>query len=409
MDANDRALTAVAMLGHATFHTYELVVPLFVALWLDEFAVAAAELGILVGAGFALVGVGALPSGVLADRYDSKRLIVGSALGMGGGFVVLSAAPNAAVLGVGLALWGTAASVYHPAGLSLISRGASERGTAFAYHGLAGNVGVAVGPLLGAVLLAFLHWRAVAVVLVVPAVVAAAVGRRIEFDERAADPADPDERANAPADAAELVARTRRLFAGGFALAFAVAMLYGLYYRGAFTFLPDVLADVPLFEPVPFAGVTLRPSQYAYAGLLAVGGAGQYVGGKLSDRVAPERALAVTFAVLVAVSLAFVPALNGSVASLLVVCALFGFVAYAVAPMYQSTIAAHAPSDAHGLSFGYTYLGTFGVGAFGASVAGVVLTYADAAALFTLLAVPAGLAAVVAVVLAVRRGDEGGD
>jgi predicted MFS family arabinose efflux permease len=186
-------------------------------------------------------------------------------------------------------------------------------------------------------------------------------------------------------------------------------MLYGLYYRGAFTFLPDVLADVPLFEPVPFAGVTLRPSQYAYAGLLAVGGAGQYVGGKLSDRVAPERALAVTFAVLVAVSLAFVPALNGSVASLLVVCALFGFVAYAVAPMYQSTIAAHAPSDAHGLSFGYTYLGTFGVGAFGASVAGVVLTYADAAALFTLLAVPAGLAAVVTVVLAVRRGGERDD
>jgi MFS family permease len=408
VDANDRALTAVAMLGHATFHTYELVVPLFVALWLGEFAVTAAELGLLVGAGFALVGVGALPAGVLADRYDSKRLIVGSVLGMGGGFVVLSAAPNAAVLGVGLALWGAAASVYHPAGLSLISRGASERGTAFAYHGLAGNAGVAVGPLLGAVLLAFLHWRTVAVVLVLPAAVAAAVGRRIEVDEGAAT-ADADGRATAPADAAELVGRSRRLFAGGFALAFVVAVLYGLYYRGAFTFLPDVLADVPLFAPVPVAGATLRPSQYAYAGLLAVGGAGQYVGGKLSDRVAPERALAFTFAVLVAVSLAFVPALSGGVASLLAVCALFGFVAYAVAPMYQSTIAAHAPSDAHGLSFGYTYLGTFGVGALGASAAGVVLTYADAAALFTLLAVPAGLAAVVAVVLVVRREGERSD
>jgi hypothetical protein len=77
--------------------------------------------------------------------------------------------------------------------------------------------------------------------------------------------------------------------------------------------------------------------------------------------------------------------------------------------MYQSTIAAHAPSDAHGLSFGYTYLGTFGVGALGASAAGVVLTYADAAALFTLLAVPAGLAAVVAVVLVVRREGERSD
>ena len=30
MDGNDRALTAFTMLGHATFHTYELVVPIFV-------------------------------------------------------------------------------------------------------------------------------------------------------------------------------------------------------------------------------------------------------------------------------------------------------------------------------------------------------------------------------------------
>jgi len=38
MDRNDRALTAFTMLGHATFHTYELVVPIFVVVWLDAFS-----------------------------------------------------------------------------------------------------------------------------------------------------------------------------------------------------------------------------------------------------------------------------------------------------------------------------------------------------------------------------------
>ena len=61
-----------------------------------------------------------------------------------------------------LLVWGVAASVYHPSGLALISKGVDERGTGFAYHGIAGNVGIGLGPLLAAVLLLFFDWRAVA-------------------------------------------------------------------------------------------------------------------------------------------------------------------------------------------------------------------------------------------------------
>ena len=32
MDQNDRTLTAFTMVGHAMFHTYELVIPIFVAI-----------------------------------------------------------------------------------------------------------------------------------------------------------------------------------------------------------------------------------------------------------------------------------------------------------------------------------------------------------------------------------------
>jgi hypothetical protein len=71
MNSNDRTITGFAMLGHATFHTYELVIPLFVVVWLDTFAVSPAVLGVVVAASYALTGVGALPSSILADRYGS--------------------------------------------------------------------------------------------------------------------------------------------------------------------------------------------------------------------------------------------------------------------------------------------------------------------------------------------------
>ena len=409
MDPNDRALTGFAMIGHATFHTYELVVPLFVVLWLDAFAVTPATLGLVVGAGYALIGVGALPAGILSDAYRSRTLIVGCLLGMGAGFVLLGTATNLLVLAVGLLVWGAAASVYHPAGLSLISRGAKARGTAFAYHGAAGNLGVAVGPFLGAILLAFFPWRTVAIVLVIPAIAAALVSLRLDFDETAAvDEAEPatdgggadtsagegdgaaatgEGGTRGVARPAELLAASRALFTGGFAVVFAIAMLYGLYYRGAFTFLPEVLAGLALFEPATVAGREFESSQYVYAGLLMLGGAGQYVGGRLTDRVKTEHALLVTFSLLVVISLAFVPAANAGIGPLLVVCGLLGFVVYMEAPINQALIAKHVPADVHGLSFGYTYLGTFGVGALGASVAGAALTYGDEATLFAVLAV----------------------
>lgn len=401
MDGNDRAITAFTMLGHAMFHTYELAIPLFVVVWLDTFSTTAAFLGLIVAASYAFIGIGALPSGVLSDRFTAKRLVIASMVGMGGGFVIVSAAPNLLVLSLGLFLWGAAASLYHPAGLSLISRGAKERGTAFAYHGVAGNVGVATGPLLGAILLAFFGWRTVAVILVVPVVVAIALALRLEFDETAAvDVTDAatdgrgvgrDERRGL----GQFASNSKLLFASGFLFVFFIGNLYGLYYRGVFTFLPDILGTLPLFTPVTLAGRSFEPSQYVYSGLLVLGGAGQYAGGKLVDRYEAEHVLVVNFVVLTLVALAFIPAANAGLWPLLVVSGMLGFFVFLEAPVNQEVISTYVPPDLRGLSFGWTYVAVFGVGALGSAVAGVVLTRWSRTALFAVLATFASLAAVV--------------
>jgi len=382
-------VTVFTMFGHATFHTYELAIPLFVAVWLDSFGTTPAVLGVVVGLGYAAIGLGALPTGILADRVSARSLVIACLVGMGASVALLSLAPSLPILAIALLGWGVSASLYHPAGLTLISRATRERGTAFALHGAAGNVGVATGPLLAAVLLGLFDWRFVAAVLVVPAVVAAGLALRLEFDERAGARVREYEPVGDGGEGRSLrdfLGQSKLLFTGGFALVFTVGVLYGTYYRGAITFLPDILADLPLFEPVAAYGTTVEPSQYVYAGLLLLGGVGQYAGGRLVDAVPVEWALVAGYASLVVIAVAFIRLTAAGLVPLLVGAAVLGFSVFMIAPINQEAISAYTTADVRGLSFGYNYAAIFGIGAVGATLAGVVLTRWSPAVLFLVLA-----------------------
>lgn len=387
------------MIAHALFHAYELSIPIFVVVWLETFSASAALLGLVVGVGYAAIGLGAVPSGILSDGYGSNRVVLAALLGMGVGFFLMSISPNVVVLALALGIWGTAASLYHPAGLSLLSRGVDNRGIAFAYHGAAGNVGTVVGPLLASVLLIFLPWRTAAAVFVVPALAGAAIAVRLPLG----DAAEIDESATESTPLAGLRHNTRALFASGFLVIFGAVLLYGLYYRGILTFLPEILSGVSILEPITLFDRTVSPSQYIFAGLLTVGVGGQYIGGRLTDLVETEYALVGAFALLVVGALAFVPAAAAGIVPLLAVCILLGFAIYVTAPIYQATIAEYVADDTHGLSYGYTYLGMFGIGALGAPIAGTALSYANTTVLFLVLAGIAAMAGLISVYLLVRK------
>jgi MFS family permease len=397
VNRNDRAITGFVMAGHGLVHTYELSIPILLTVWLVEFPVTSATLGTVVAVGYGLFGVGALPAGVLVDRFGSRALIVACTLGMGVAFLLLAVLPGVAGITVALAVWGIAASVYHPAGLTLISKGIEERGAAFAYHGMAGNAGIVAGPFLTAVLLLAVEWQVAVAVLAVPALVASAVGLRVEFDETAALAATDG--GDAPAtdidSLSEFLSASRGVFTVGFLAVFALVMFNGLYYRGMLTFLPDLLSGFldPLFGASEEVGpVSNGPvasefdlSRYLYAGLLAVGIGGQYVGGRLTDAMAPERGLAAMAGALVVIALLFVPA-SESLPALFAVSVALGFTLFGMQPLSQATIAKFSPPDHRGLSFGYTYLAIFGIGALGASITGAVLTYGSTQLLFVVLA-----------------------
>ena len=302
---------------------------------------------------------------------------------------------------------GLAASVYHPAGLSLISKGVSQRGRALALHGIAGNAGIALGPLATAVLLAWIgDWQWVALLLAIPAALATAFALASSFDESAAE----DEASDAQGTCRQtehdghllrrLGATSRQLFATAFAGVFVVVMLSGLYYRGVLTFLPGMLDEVITFT-LP---ISVESEHYVYAGVLMIGMLGQYAGGKLTDRLPTEIGMAGALAILAGTALVFLPVVQLGTAPLLVASAVLGFFLFLVQPLYQATVAEYTPARARGLSYGFTYLGVFGVGAMGAPLAGWILDAASADVLFYLLAGVAAAASLLSAWLMVRAG-----
>ena len=386
MDSAERRIVAFTAGSHGLVHTYELSIPILLTVWISEFSTTAATLGLVSTIGYGLFGVGALPGGIVVDRFGSKPVILACLAGMAGSFLLVSVAPNLVALALAIGVWGVTASVYHPAGLSLLSKSVDQRGTALGYHGIGGNLGIALGPLATALLLLAFDWRIVAAALTLPAIVVAAYGVTVDVDAAlpdaaAADGGDDSAAAGSGGAKGEvslstIADDTRVLIAGGFLIVFAFVTFSGLYYRTFLTFLPDLLGevlggliDVQLIDPESPYAEEFDVARYLYVAILTVGVFGQYLGGRIADRMPPERGLIVLMTALAGLALLFVPASGGTVTFLLVSLAL-GVTLFTVQPLSQATVAAYSPSEARGISFGYTYLGIFGVGSFGAAIAG---------------------------------------
>lgn len=396
MHERDRDILLFVGIVHAMVHTYELAIPLLMTAWLQEFDTTPAVLGLVVTGGYALWGLGALPGGLLADRYGSRSLVLFSLIGMGAAFVLVGFAPTLPVLAIALVFWGAAASVYHPAGLALISRQAVKPGRSFAYHGITGNIGTGLGPLVTAILLAFFDWRFVAGLLAVPAVVGVIIALRVNV-------ADDSNRHSTESSPRQLLVDAaidaRLLFASPFVLVFLVIILYGLYLRGSLTFLPTILVDLSDLSPVEFVDREFEPGNLLYAGMLLVGIFGQYAAGRATDRLTdrPELGLVASLAMLGALAVVFIPLADAGFIPFVAVTVVLGFVLFAVQPFEHAAIAAYTPPETRGLSFGFMALGVFGIGAIGATITGAILSYGSIALLFLALAAFALLGALVAI------------
>jgi len=372
MRREDRRVVAVLGFLHGVVHSNILSIPVFLLAWKAEFGADDVTLGLLAAAGYGFYGVAAVPFGFLADRRAPARLLLVCAAGIAISMAGVAVSPSIPLLAVSLGALGLFSGVYHPTGLSIISRVVVEQGRGMGWHGMGGSLGIASGPAyVGAALAVGLSWRFAAASLAVPALLAGIL--------LLAQPL-PEEASHRPAEARVPL---RGLLTRSYGFILLVYMFAGFAYQGGLTFLPQ-----PRFIGARF-----------FALALALGAVGQVVSGTLADRRQPGRLLfalsAATGAILL--SLAVLPGGSPFIAAALV----FGFLLFSLEPLQNTLVTGEVPRSLRGMAFGFTFLSVFGIGSLGAVLAGWLLAHDASATLFVVLS--ACIAASGTFALGVRR------
>ena len=384
-----RGLTYVSIC-HGLLHVLELTYGVVLVSVAQDLGVSFLALGIIANIfGFAY-GLTALPVGVLADRGRETRLLSVCAIGMGVAAVVVSLAQGTVSLGIGLCVLGVALGLFHPVGSAFVSRTATNTGIGFAYLGVGGNLGLALGPIVAGAIASGFGWRVAYGTFAVPCLILGLLFLRMSGTRHNDVVVKPE----APVDEGSQSLRPYMVSLG---LVLLVTVMIGLVYRGVVTFLPSYLSgqaglSIAGMDPVMLAG------SFTTVALL-FGVAGQFVGGYLSDRHRREMIALVSSAVSV-------PALIGvwyfGGVALLGAAALFAFFHFMSQPVFNALIADYSPDRWRGRMYGIYFFCAFGVGSFSASLLGFVAEKHGVEIVFLVCAGIAALAAVFTIPLLVR-------
>ena len=384
-------LVLLVSCAHALVHVFELSLPSVELMIGDEIGVGRDRTGMLGTAWRLPFGLGALLAGLLADRFGSKRLLLVYLGGCSGMALLAYWAPTLAILFAVMFGMGCFASIYHPAGLALISTEttAANRPKALGWHGIVGSLGIATAPFLAAVVFhtGTVTWRQYYALLVIPAVVIAGL---LFFYLKQTPVRQKVDAARKPATNGE--ARWR-----AYLLLVVIGVSMGFTYAAFMHFLPRYLDGVGI-RPTWVSPESFR--NYLAALVLLFAAIGQGTAGKIAraGRLEPFMALILFANVppLVWMSLA------GGQARLWAAC-LLALVHFMNQPVYNSLIAEYVPRARRSFGYGFSNTLCFGIGGLGPTYAGFVK---DDFRTYGGLAILAAIAGVLALLLVRWRSKD---
>jgi FSR family fosmidomycin resistance protein-like MFS transporter len=346
---NERNVLLLTGVGHFVAHFFELMFPTLAVALASQNEIPLEEVLGWSFYGYLLFGLGALPVGLLADRINARLLLLVSLFGLGVTALAASEVHAPRALTVCLAAMGLFASIYHPVGMSLISRTIDARGRALGVNGIFGNAAIAITPVVTAYLCLRFGWqdtyRLIGYVMCGLAVACAFLPVHDE-PRRALTP-------TAQRDAMRIAWRPLLVL-------YLAAALAGISYRG------NTLVQPAYFsEHVSVLGYGAATS-IAYA----LGIVGQYVGGRCADRFDLRRLYLIFHAASLPALLAMTM-LAGM--PLIASAAVFVFFSLGMQPIENSLFAQMTPAHRRATFYGVKFACTFGVG----SLAVFLVRWAD--------------------------------
>lgn len=348
-----------------------------------EFVLSMQQSGLLSTSFRISYGLGAVLAGMLADRLGSQRVLGIYLAGASVVCLAMAATPWRGLLFPQLFLLGCFASMYHPAGLALLSKtlAPGDRVRALGMHGVFGSTGISSAPFLAGIALAipWLGWRGYYCLLAVGcAILAYLVFSRLH-------PGTQGHQATM-SGRAPLTELHRFPF---FALVLSSGTS-GIVYGGYLHFLTRYLSEVDQIAELFGSGGEGRATSASYfaAMVLMSGAVGQWIAGRL----AKPRHLAILLAAVYAGNAPFLWWMSFAEGwDRLISTCLMAFIHFMNQPLYNSLLPEYIPAARRSTWFGFSNMMGFGLGAIGPFILG---SFEDYRAAYAFLACLSLLAAV---------------
>lgn len=302
---SDFEVIGLVGLAHAVSHFFHLMLPPLFPWLMRDMGLNFTQVGFLMSVFFTISAIGQALAGFVVDRTGARMVLF---IGIGllcASATVLALATDYSMLIACASLAGMGNSVFHPVDFTLLNHRVTppRLGHAFSMHGLLGNLGWALAPVLMAGTAALAGWHTAGLVAAVLAasVLVLLVVRR----EAIADVARPTvSEARQQAASAQPGSSLGFLASGAVWLCFAFFFLSTMAFGILQSFAPSALDHV--------YGVGLALATSALTAYLVGSAAGMITGGFLAARSADNdvliaRALAISALVAVLIASGWVP------------------------------------------------------------------------------------------------------
>jgi MFS transporter, FSR family, fosmidomycin resistance protein len=159
--AKDAKVMSLVGLAHASSHFGHMLLPPLFPVFMQEFGLSFAQVGLLMSVFFVVSGVGQAAAGFVVDKLGARPVLFVALGTFMLACIVASHAQGYGWLIAAASLAGLANSPFHPIDFSILNQrvSASRLSYAFSVHGLSGSLGWALTPILLVGLMGVIGWR----------------------------------------------------------------------------------------------------------------------------------------------------------------------------------------------------------------------------------------------------------
>lgn len=413
----EKKVAWLAGTAHFLTHGYMTLLPAVLVVLTGIEGLTFFEIGMIGTAGYLLYGAGSIPAGLLVDKFGAKRMLSLGVLSMAVTSILVGLSPVGWFFAIAYALFGLAASIYHPSGLSLIALHIEKKGKALGLHGIMGNIGLTISPLFAALMvMIFNTWRAAYIVFGLMGLGFAYMISKTKVEneteltlasfmemfrikkEQPASPASQTGKGDTGGLFQDMDTRPE----GGKDINIPVALLllyvgfvlFGFIYRGTITYFPTLFQ-----QEINYISSQLPPKPTVLAGLLtsivlSFGMIGLWLAGHITDKVKRPEAVQIGVFMLITPFLYLIS--KSADMPIVIYSAVFSLVFFGWQPLQNALIAKYTTKKNHGLGYGINFFLIMGVGSFATATGGYLTDKHGAYSVYSMLAAVAVLAAVVA-------------